>query len=406
MASLQFSYVAIDSTGAKRTGVVDADSKDAAIAQLAASGRYVTEIAEQKSVANPVAAFSQGGRAPSREDLATFTRRLADLSGAGLPLDRVLQVVGEQTENQQLIAICAATLENVRGGMPVSEALSKYPKFFNDVFTQTLRSGEASGQFPEVAGRLADFHEKEVARRSQIVSAMVYPSILAATAVFVVAFLIGFVVPKMSGVFKDLGDDLPVTTRFLLTSSDFLSTKWPLAIGIIIGAVVLFRTYLATESGRTTFDTLILKVPVMGPVVQKATVSRFARVLGTLVYGGVSILDALQIAGLSSGNRVYQLACKKVEQEVREGRAIADALRDARCFPPVLTHMVAIGEETGDLPRMLGRVSDSMDFEVDTGMRRLVSFLEPAIMLSMGVFVGFVVLSVLIPIFMAGNLVK
>jgi type II secretory pathway component PulF len=144
----------------------------------------------------------------------------------------------------------------------------------------------------------------------------------------------------------------------------------------------------------------------MGPVVQKATVSRFARVLGTLVYGGVSILDALQIAGLSSGNRVYQLACRKVEQEVREGRAIADALRDARCFPPVLTHMVAIGEETGDLPRMLGRVSDSMDFEVDTGMRRLVSFLEPAIMLSMGVFVGFVVLSVLIPIFMAGNLVK
>ena len=128
MASLQFSYVAIDSTGAKRTGVVDADSKDAAIAQLAASGRYVTEIAEQKSAANPVAAFSQGGRAPSREDLATFTRRLADLSGAGLPLDRVLQVVGEQTENQQLIAICSATLENVRGGMPVSEALSKYPQ--------------------------------------------------------------------------------------------------------------------------------------------------------------------------------------------------------------------------------------------------------------------------------------
>lgn len=406
MASTTFSYLAIDSSGSKRNGVIEADSKDTAVAQLALQGRFVTEIKEQKASSSAASTFTAKGRPPSKQDLSLFTRRIADLSSAGLPLDRVLYVVAEQTENQVLVQIAQAVLENVRGGTPVSESLAKYPRYFSEVFTQTLRAGEASGQFPEVSSRLADFQEKEVSRASQITSALVYPAILASTALFVVGALLFFVVPKMSGVFKDLGDDLPLTTKVLLGSTDFVIRN---GIGIAVGVaavVLLLRAYLATSAGRYVFDVATLRVPVLGRVVQKATVSRFARVLGTLVYGGVPILEALQIAGISSGNSYYQAACKKIEQDVREGRAIADALRDSGSFPPVLTHMVAIGEETGDLPRMLGRVSDSMDFEVDTGMRRLVSFVEPFIVLSMGVFVGFVVLSVLIPIFQAGNLVK
>jgi type II secretory pathway component PulF len=179
-----------------------------------------------------------------------------------------------------------------------------------------------------------------------------------------------------------------------------------LVIGGIVGIVVLSQWYLRTPGGSYQRDKFLLHAPVIGPVVQKATVSRFARVLGTLVFGGVPILEALEIAGLSAGNRVFHVSAREVEKEVRAGRPIAEAMRDAGAFPPVLTHMVAIGEETGDLPKMLGRVSDSLDFEVDTGMRRLVSLVEPIIVLTMGAFVGFVVLSVLLPIFEAQNTVK
>ncbi|MDX1935124.1 MAG: type II secretion system F family protein [Capsulimonadales bacterium] len=404
MAQKTFSYSAIDASGTKRSGVVEAETREAAIAHLAAEGRYVLEIRE--GAAAPINASTLRNRPPSAQDLALFSRRLADLSGAGLPLDRVLEVVGEQSESKMLQAIALEALDDVRAGMPVSQALSRHPRYFSDVYTQTLRAGEASGQFPEVAGRLAEFQEKEVARRSQIVSALVYPSILIFTAFAVVVFLMAFVVPRLSGVFKDLGSDLPITTRILLDSADFAAKNWVALILGAVGSVVAIRLWQATPAGAYTRDRFILQAPVLGPVVRKATISRFARVLGTLVYGGVPILEALRIAGLAAGNRVFLESAKTVEQDVRAGRAIASAMRDAGAFPPVLTHMVAIGEETGDLPRMLERVSESLDFEVDTGMRRLVSLVEPMIVLSMGAFVGFVVLSVLLPIFEAQNLVK
>jgi type II secretory pathway component PulF len=409
VARQAYAYTALDAAGARRSGVIEAESRDAAVAQLGGEGRFVLEIREGRSTVASGAAAPEGtGRRgqPSRQDLALFTRRLADLAQAGLPLDRVLQIVAEQSESRMLREVSEGALADVRGGMPVSQALAKFPRLFNDVFTQTLRAGEASGQFGEVAGKLADFQEKEVARRSQIVSALVYPAVLTGTAVSVVIFLLTFVVPRLSGVFKDLGNDLPFTTKVLLGTTDFVTHNWILVLGATIGTVVAIRLWLVTEAGAMARDRFVLTAPVIGPVVRKATVSRFARVLGTLVYGGVPILEALQIAGLSAGNRVFHTSALSVEEEVRAGRPIADALRDTGAFPPVLTHMVAIGEETGDLPKMLGRVSDSLDFEVDTGMRRLIAFVEPVIVLTMGTFVGFVVLSVLLPIFAAQELIK
>ncbi len=322
-----------------------------------------------------------------------------------MPLDRALQVVSEQSENAQLAKIAAAALGDVRTGLPVSQALAKYPKHFPDVYTQTLRAGEASGQFPEVASRLADFQEMEVTRRSQIVSALIYPGVLTLTAVFVVTFLLTFVVPRLAGVFADLGDNLPMTTKILLGLTEFLTKKGYLVLGGVVGAYVLYRAWSATETGAMARDRMIFQMPLAGKVIQKAVVSRFARVLGTLVYGGVPILEALKLAGMAAGNRVFQQGSERVEHDVREGRPIADAMRDSGAFPPVLTHMVAIGEETGDLPKMLGRVSDSLDFEVDNGMRRLTALVEPIIVLAMGAFVGFVVLSVLLPIYAAQDLV-
>lgn len=400
-----FAYTALEPSGKKKSGFIDAPTREAAIEIVAREGRYVLEIAEEARRAPSESDQRKRGKV-SRNDLALFTRRMADLADAGLPLDRVLQVVAEQSESGALADVAEKALDDVRGGLPVSDALAKFPKLFPDVYTQTLRAGEASGQFADVASRLADFQEKEVARRSQIVSALIYPSVLAATAFGVVAFLLTFVVPRLSGIFTDLGNDLPLATQILLAVTGFITSNTVLLIGGLVGGFLLYRAWAATEAGALTRDRLLVKIPLLGPVILKATVSRFARVLGTLVYGGVPILDALRLAGLSSGNRVFKKSADLVEEEVREGRPIAESMRDAGAFPPVLTHMVAIGEQTGDLPKMLGRVSDSLDFEVDNGMRRLTALVEPVIVLVMGAFVGFVVLAVLLPIFQAQELVK
>ncbi|MBS1706516.1 MAG: type II secretion system F family protein [Armatimonadetes bacterium] len=399
-----YAYTAFDAQGKKKSGFVEANDSDHAISLMAAEGRFVVEIKEADE--KPASRSEHGHGRVNRSDIALFTRRMADLAAAGLPLDRVLAIVAEQSESARLADIAHEALKDVRGGLSVSEALAKHNKVFNDVFTQTLRAGEASGQFAEVAGRLADFQQKEVTRRSEIISAMIYPAILASTAAGVVIFLITFVMPRLSGVFKDLGNDLPITTKMLLGATDVITNNWIVIVGGIVAAVVLVRAYTATPAGAIARDKLLMNLPMVGPVVSKAVVSRFARVLGTLVYGGVNILEALDIAGMAAGNALFRQSSKQVVSDVREGAAIAGAMRDSGAFPTVLVHMVAIGEETGDLPKMLGRVSESLDFEVDNGMKRLTALVEPAIVLLMAVFVGFVVISVALPIFQAQDLVK
>ena len=404
-----FSYTILEPSGKKVQGFFDAASEEAARASLSTDGRYLLEIKSQTSKQTFGSEHTQEKKAkgnPSKSDLALFTRRLADLAEAGLPLDRVLQVVSEQTENEILTNISIEVLDEVKAGSPVSAALAKHPKFFPEVFTSTLRSGEATGQFGEVAQRLADFQEKEVVRRGKVVSALTYPAILTFVAIAVIIGLLTFVVPALSGTFKELGTNLPISTVILLAVTDFLTKQWYIAVGILVALIVGYRIWIATENGLVTRDALLLKLPIIGKIALRSTVSRFARVLGTLIYGGVPILDALDLAGLAAGNRLFRQSARTVEADVREGRPIAEAMRDTGVFPPVLTHMVAVGEETGDLPKMLARVADSLDFEVDTALTRVTSLVEPIILVVMGVFVGFIVLSIALPIFEAQNLVK
>lgn len=408
-----FAYTALEPSGRRRNGVVDAPDQAMALAQLTDRGDFVVEIREAGRAASagddgPLTADDLQGRRlkASRQDLALFTRRLSDLASAGLPLDRTLSVVGEQSESPALRLVATAALMDVRSGLPVSQALAKFPRLFPPVITETLRAGEASGQFGPVAGRLADFQEKEVARRTAFSSALIYPALLTSTALGVVVFLITFVLPRLSGVFKDLGTGLPTTTKLLLGATDLITQNGALIVGILVAAALGYRVWVATPAGALQRDAALLKLPAAGSVLRKAAISRFARVLGTLLFGGVPILESLRLAGLASGNRRLGQAADQVADDVREGRTLHDAMRDAGAFPPVLTHMTAIGEETGDLPTMLGRVADSLDFEVDTGMKRLTSLFEPVIVVVMGAFVGFVVLSVLMPIFEAQSLVK
>ncbi|MBS1708166.1 MAG: type II secretion system F family protein, partial [Armatimonadetes bacterium] len=380
-----------------------------AVALLVQDGRFVTEIHETKTgeahVEAPKGETRKRGKA-NRSDLALFTRRMADLTSAGLPLDRVLQVLAEQTENQQLSDAVADCLVEVRGGLSVSAAIEKHPNVFPTIYVQTLKSGEASGQFSESAERMADLLENEVARRSLVISALIYPAVLIVAAVGVVIFMLTFVVPRLADTFAGFGNALPVPTQILLAITGFITKDWLILILGIVAAVVLYRVWIATEAGKYTRDKMFLNAPVAGSIIRKATVSRYARVLGTLVYGGVPILEAIGLAGASTGSKVFEKTNEKIVQDVREGVPLADAMRYAGHFPPVLTHMVAIGEETGDLPKMLNRVATSLDFEVEQGLRRLTTALEPAILLVMGGIVAFVVLSVMLPIFEAQQMVK
>lgn len=404
-----FAYSAVEPSGRKRTGVLEAADQQAAVALLTREGKFLLDIKEQAK-ASESAESHDGERKKSkstRADLALFTRRMADLSDAGLPLDRVLSVLAEQSESLPLSKAAEAALTEVQGGLSVSDALAlQGTKLFPEVYTQTLRAGEASGQFPESAERLADLLENEVTRRSQVVSALVYPAVLTGVAVFVVVFLLTFVVPRLSGVFKGMGDNLPAVTKFLLATTGFITTNWLLLIGVMVGGFVMYRGWIATPAGALSRDRLLMKLPMAGPIVKKSTVSRYARVLGTLLHGGVSILEALDLSGKSTGNLVFATTSESVLQDVKEGIPIADAMKNTGAFPPVLTHMVAIGEETGDLPKMLNRVSESLDFEVEQGLRRLTASLEPIIVLVMGAFVAFVVLSIMLPIVQAQELVK
>lgn len=398
-----FQYVACEDSGRRLTGTVEAVDVDAAVASVAALGVHILEIKEHAGGA-ATTSFAKGKI--SRSDLALFTRRLADLATAGLPLDRALEIAGEQSGNATLAAVTEEAVRDVHAGLPISEALAKHPKLFPTVFTMTLRAGEASGQFPQVTSRLAEFQQLEVRRRAQIMGALVYPSILLATSIGVVAFMEFFVMPRLASVFTDLGDDLPVSTRLLLQSSEFMSRNWLPILLVLVALGGFVRAWLGTAPGAIARDRWLLRLPVVGGVISKAVVSRYARVLGTLLYGGVPILESLKIAGAAAGNRVFEVSSQKVQQDVREGRRIAEAMKDTGAFSTILVQMVAVGEETGDLPHMLGRVSETLDFEVDTGMQKLTSLVEPLIILTTGSFVGFVVLSILLPIYQAQDLVK
>ena len=235
---------------------------------------------------------------------------------------------------------------------------------------------------------------------------MIYPAVLTFTAVGVVIFLLTFVVPRLTIIFEKNKDTLPGSTKLLMALTDFLMHN---GVALIIGIVLAFfgyKAYVATAPGAYMRDKILLNMPMVGPIIRKGVVSRYARVLGTLVYGGVPILEAIKLAGLASGNKVFNVTSNTVMDDVREGVPIATAMKDTGVFPPVLTHMIAIGEETGELDKMLTRVSDSLDFEVEQGLRRVTSALEPMIVLVMGGFVAFVVLAVMLPIFEAQNLVK
>lgn len=402
---MAFQYVALTPDGQRRTGRIEAETRAEALARIRELGQQPVQL-RSAEVEAPATAPARRARRITSGDITAFTRQLADLTLAGLTLDRSFSVLAEQAENAALQALIEAVQAEVRGGAALSQALERHPRYFPPMVVNMIRAGELSGQLGEVLERLAQFAEREQQRRAQILSAMVYPAVLLVVAASTLAFLLTFVVPRLSGVFADLGAELPLPTRLLLAMTGALTSGW----WAILGAGVLlwlgFRTYRRTEAGAYQVDRLALRLAVVGKVWRKVVIARFARALGTLVAGGVPILEALRVAGQAAANRTLIRAAGELEARVKGGETISTAMRATGQFPPVLIHMTAVGEETGDLPRVLLRVAETLDGEAEIAMKRLTTLIEPMIVVFMGGFVGFVVLSILLPVFEANSIVK
>jgi len=407
----EFRYIALDRTGKQVKGdLAGRDVADVA-AKVRALGLFPVSVDGQGAAAARPATSSEetvapSGKKVSRVLILLFTRELSDLIDAGLPIDRALSVLIEQSDSPQLREMVRAMQQDVRAGQPLSEALRRFPREFPDLYANMVRAGEVSGQLPQVLSRLADFLEKEHIRRAQVMSALTYPAVLISVAVLAIVFLLTFVIPRLRAVFTELGASLPLPTQMLLGVSAFIARDWWIIVLAGLGGFFGLRAWGNTKPGRYALDGIRLHAPLMGILTRKMVMGRFVRTLGTLLGGGVPILDSLDISATAVGNMHTAQAIADVRAGVRQGETLSSSMEKNGGFLPLVVHMTAVGEETGRLSNMLVRTADTLDFEVDNAMRRITSLVEPLVVLAMGIFVGFVVLSILLPIFESSSIVK
>ena len=397
-----FAYKALDKAGTEVAGTLDADSERLALGKLRDMGYLPLEVKEQKVAKGGVLDTFLGIFTQKRvkgKDIVTFTRQISTLIDSGLPLLRSLNILGEQTENPNLKVQIKDVASSVQGGSTFSDALAKHPKTFNKLFINMVKAGEAGGVLEVVLARLAEFSEKEAAVKAKVKGAMIYPALILVAGIGVVLFLTIAIIPTFASMFSEIGLILPLPTRVMMALSDFLRGFWWLNLLVILALVVIYKMWVKKEQGRYQADKIKLRIPILGQLVRKSGISRFTRTLGTLITSGVPILQALLIVRDTAGNEVISRAMVAVHNSIREGESIAGPLGNSPIFPPMVVHMVAVGEETGALDTMLIKVSDAYDQEVDITVDALTSIIEPLLILGMGGVVGFIVLAMYLPIF-------
>jgi type II secretion system protein F len=399
-----YSYKASDSSGKIVTGVLEADEEKKVVAELQTLGLIPIRIAPAKGNgkrlgSNVSAQFLSLFNGVSSKDVMVFTQDLATLLEAGLPVDRALSLLIESAVKERFKMVLNDILKTVQGGGYLSDALAKHPRAFTSFYVSMVRAGEAGGVLEAVLSRLGEFLESAQELKDYIKSAMVYPVFLVGVGGVSIIILLTFVIPKFSIIFSDMGQAIPLSTQFLLGISQVLQSYW-WAILIVLGAGYFFiRKYLKTPAGRLKFDRKKMKFPVVGDLIKKIEVARFARTLGTLTKSGVPILQALMLVKDILENKVVSAAMENVYARVKEGDRLSKPLRDTGIFPPLAIQMITVGEETGRLDRMLLRVAESYEKMVRNTVKRLISLLEPAMILFMGLVVGFVVVSMLMAVF-------
>jgi general secretion pathway protein F len=395
-------YKAYDKAGKLINGTMEANEKTAVISKLQQSNFYplrVEEEGKRPSESSITADLVFRFKLVKTKDVVTFTQQLASLLEAGVQLDRSLTILTELTENKKLANVIKQVQLAVHGGSSFTDALARHTRVFSRLYINMIRAGESGGVLELVVSRLAEFLENTQKLKDDITSALIYPSLLTLVAGSAVAILLTFVVPRFSHLFADMGQALPMATQLLLTISGFIRHYWWLILLSIAAAVFSFKYYVTTESGRMSWDTWKLKWPLIGPLIQKIEVSRFSRTLGTMIKSGVPILQGLAIVKEVINNTLISKSMLNIQSGLKEGEGISAPLRESGHFPPLALHMISIGEETGQLDQMLLKVADAYDIEIRTTVNRLIALLEPAMILIMGLIVGFIVVAMLLAVF-------
>jgi len=392
-----FAYSAITSTGATVTGELNAPDLHAAREQLRLKGLLAQEIEEQEE-----AASSSSGmfKAVKPKSLQIFSRQFATMIEAGLNIVSALVILEDQTDDKVLAEVVTELREDVESGLLLSQALAKHPKVFSRLYIAMVEAGEAAGILDQVLDRVAFQIEKETQIKRRVKGAMLYPSMVMSFATLVLIGMLLFLVPIFVGIFAELGGELPTLTQYVVNASNFLKSYWYIIFPAGIATFFGLKRYKKTESGRQKWDQLKLKIPMkIGQIVLKVTMARFSRTLSTLVAAGVDIIKALEITGTTSGNWVVEEALADVRERVHEGVPIATPLIENDVFPAMVSQMVKIGEETGELEKMLGKIADFYEDEVDASIQSLTSIIEPLMMLGVGLMVGVIIIAMYMPMF-------
>jgi general secretion pathway protein F len=404
-----FEYVAIDSAGKNRKGIIDADSSRTARRKLRAEGIYPTHL-EETQAGEPRDKPSRFQvqftlQRVRRAELVNTTRQLATLLSAGLPLVSALSGVLEQVKRPALRKVLSQVRERVKEGMSLAAAFQEHPKVFPSVYTAMIHAGETSGTLELVVERLADFGEQQLALQRQVRSTLAYPILMLTVGLGVVVFLMAYVIPKVTQIFVDMKQDLPLPTTVLIGVSEFFHTYWPALVLVLIIVFLAGRHYVKTDAGRSRYHRLLLRLPIVGPIVEKVAMARITRTLGTLLNNGVPLLSAMEIVSNLVNNVILRQAMEEARQEISEGASITTPLARGGIFPPVVIQMISVGEQSGNLEGMLFKIADTFDSEVESSVTTLTSLLGPVMILFLAFFVGYVVLAVLLPIFEMSHLV-
>ena len=415
----RYNYIALDSRGQESTGLVEAPSPNEAIGRLRHAGYFPTNVYEEgkggrdghRKRATP--AIPRVAKSRSRKNivlfqrksvktrtLMIFTRQLATLIDAGLPLLRSLNVLAKQERDGVLKNTINTLADSVQGGSTFSEGLEQHPVIFNKLYVNMVKAGELGGVLELVLGRLAEFQEKAQKIKNKVIGAMVYPVIVLVLATGIMAFLLVFIVPKFQNIFHEMlgNKPLPAITQFVIDFSNFIKNHGFILLGIIVFVIAAYKLIARTSAGRQVIDRIKLRMPLFGNLIRKSTVSRFSRTLGTLVTSGVPILQALNITRETAGNTVIADAITRVHDSVKEGESIVQPLEASAAFPPMVISMIDVGEETGQLPEMLLKIAEVYDDEVDNAVAGLTSMLEPIMIVVLALVVGTIVIALFTPL--------
>lgn len=396
-----FVYEARDRSGKVLSGTAEADNAVLAAAKLREAGLFVTALRQRVDNTTKSAPLF-GGRIKPR-DIAILTRQWAVMIRAGLNLITCLRTLHAQASAPKLKEVLGQIRNDVEAGHTLAGALGKHGKVFSPMFVHMIEAGEASGQLDTVLERLAEYAEKEYALRRKIIGALTYPAVIITVVIGVAGFLITFIVPQFAKIFVESGKALPTITAFVVGVSNFVIKFWWLFPLVAAGAVFGLIRYRQTPAGKLAIDRLLYRLPVIGPVVQKVAVSRFTRTFGTLIESGVSIVPALEITQRAVGNAVVSKAISQARVSISQGQGMAKMLAETGAFPPMLTEMVAIGEETGALEKVLTQVSDFYETEVETAVEGLTAMIEPMVVVMLGGVVGFIVVAIIMPVLEMGS---